>query len=526
MIRVVASCSLCASVLALPIRPVSRLPTSMGSSDDAAVRAALAKTQGSSLDLAALLPLPKYVSQEQDHFDGTNTKQWNQAYYVNDTFWVPGSDAPVFVCVGGEGPALTGASVVASVHCSVASQWLQETKALMFGVEHRYYGCHNASACPVDSMRETSDLKYLSSRQALGDLAHFKTFATETYSLTDANKWVSFGGSYPGMLAGWFRLKFPHLVHASVASSAPVKAKVDMNEYNDVTAAAYSVSDNNVGGSPECTKAISVGHAKIGTMFGTVAGRTNLAAVFGRTAKFYESRQNQARFAGNGVAFFPAQGNDPTCTRKGCNINEICKIMAKDALGDEVHRLAALASGQAEWIAPKWSEQADAERAELAAAQQARGGLIANYWGYQTCAEFGFYQTCEIGSKCFFTQGYNTVNQSVSNCEAEFGVPAAQLYRNIEYTNSYYGADKPAGSCVLYPNGEVDPWHGLGVLTAPTPEIPVLMVGGASHHAWTHPFADDMQDSVKAAITTIRGQVTKFLAMPCEQGAAPDTDVQ
>lgn len=65
------------------------------------------------------------------------TTAWQQAYYVNDTFYVPGSDAPVFVCVGGEGPALTGAAVVDSVHCSVASQWLSETKALMFAVEHR-----------------------------------------------------------------------------------------------------------------------------------------------------------------------------------------------------------------------------------------------------------------------------------------------------------------------------------------------------------------------------------------------------
>ena len=191
---------------------------------------------------------------------------WNQAYYVNDTFWVPGSDAPVFVCVGGEGPALTGAAVVDSEHCSVASQWLSETKALMFAVEHRYYGCHNASACPVTSMADgpNSGLKYLSSRQALADLSNFHRQAVTKYGLTDANKWVSFGGSYrkreshfpcpkhvmciapvtsrpdllaytacvAGMLAGWFRLKFPQLIHASIASSAPVQAKVDMNEYN------------------------------------------------------------------------------------------------------------------------------------------------------------------------------------------------------------------------------------------------------------------------------------------------------
>jgi hypothetical protein len=40
-------------------------------------------------------------------------------------------------------------------------------------------------------------------------------------NLTANNKWVSFGGSYPGMQAGWLRLKYPNLIHAAVASSAP-----------------------------------------------------------------------------------------------------------------------------------------------------------------------------------------------------------------------------------------------------------------------------------------------------------------
>lgn len=71
--------------------------------------------------------------------------------------------------------------------------------------------------------------------QALADLVDLREHITAQFNLTgNNNKWISFGGSYAGNLAAWLRLKYPHLVHAAVASSAPIKAIVDFYEYLEV----------------------------------------------------------------------------------------------------------------------------------------------------------------------------------------------------------------------------------------------------------------------------------------------------
>lgn len=79
----------------------------------------------------------------------------------------------------------------------------------------------------------TENLKYLTSQQALQDIANFIEFFKRKHHLSK-NKWIVFGGSYSGSLAAWFRLKYPHLVAGAVASSAPIKAKLNFKEYIEV----------------------------------------------------------------------------------------------------------------------------------------------------------------------------------------------------------------------------------------------------------------------------------------------------
>jgi hypothetical protein len=247
-------------------------------------------------------------------------------------------------------------------------------------------------------------------------------------------------------------------------------------------------------------------------MFTTAAGRGSLATIFAKdkvSADWFAKKSNQAEFAGNGVASFPAQSNDPSCTEAGCNIAKICAVMTDVTVGTPVERLAKLrySNGNTALSAP--STRVDALDLHLRARQRVamrrqqrvraltNGTALSNgdafdYWGYQTCNEFGFYQTCEVGTQCFFTQGLDLLPDQDSFCSSEFNIEVPAITASIAATNAFYGGLHPEstpsfGSRLLYPNGNVDPWHGLSILT-PSPEgnISTLMVEGASHHAWTH----------------------------------------
>jgi len=489
------------------------------------------------LSLAFLLqcsegsPLAQYHEQAQDHFDSANNKTWPQAFYVNDTYWASSSDAPIFLCVGGEGPPLDASAVSNSVHCNLAVEWLRDKKALMFALEHRYYGCHNRSACPVSDLEAPDALRFLSSRQAVEDVAHFISAMKVKYSLKSSNLWMTWGGSYPGMLAGWSRLHHPELIHASIASSAPVSATYAMPQYLDHVSYAYTVSDNGVGGSTACRLAIRAGHAWIEQRFSD----GDLAAVvdkFGLPKDSLSSSENRIAFASNGVADFPAQENDPVCAEPACNIAKICATMTNESLGSEVDRLVYLRKLQnISGYPQKGFLQVARVKGEISGFRLGLYGVypqgpgMPDFWFYQTCKEFGFYQTCVSGGGCMFVRDLANASFYASGCMKQFNISLEDVQNNIDGTNYHYGGLRPVdnkgnlGRCVMFPNGEVDPWSTQSVLQAPSKDLPVLMIQGASHHAWTWPSRTSDQESIMTARTAIRQQADAFLKMDCSEDA-------
>lgn len=171
-------------------------------------------------DLKQKLPELKAINFKQliDH-SNPNLGTFTQRYYVDETY---GSEwnSPTFLYICGE--ATCSAS---SIQRGAIREYAKKFKARLIAIEHRYYG-HSQPF----NLLTTENLKYLSTDQALQDLAYIQTDLTSRKSWQA--RWVVFGGSYAGSLAAYYRQKYPNLVVGALASSGPVMADDNFDEYD------------------------------------------------------------------------------------------------------------------------------------------------------------------------------------------------------------------------------------------------------------------------------------------------------
>lgn len=86
----------------------------------------------------------------------------------------------------------------------------------------------------------------------------------------------------------------------------------------------------------------------------------------------------------------------------------------------------------------------------------------ARSWTYQTCREFGYYQTTDCNSGCTPPQPFPTylpLNFSLQQCQDIFGEP---FVPDVDWTNAEFGARNIISDNTFMTNGDVDPWSVLG----------------------------------------------------------------
>ncbi|XP_034943552.1 putative serine protease K12H4.7 [Chelonus insularis] len=440
-----------------------------------------------------------WFEQYLDHFDPTNGKTWKQRYFMNKEYHKNGG--PVFLMIGGEGEA--------SPHWMKEGQWIEYAKqynALCFQLEHRFYG---KSRPTVDL--STKNLVYLSSEQALADLAYFIQNMTHLYQIPHDTKWIAFGGSYPGSLAAWMRIKYPHLIHGAVSSSGPLLAKIDFRQYYVVVENALKTH------SDKCVSAVADGMNQIQIMLHHVLGQQNVVKTFKLCQPFDSSNpqrndvSNLFETLASNFAEVVQYNKDNRKTSKTANItiDTVCDILVDEKKGISAQRLAAVSNLLLEANGEKcldyqYSKMIDELRNVSWEAETSEGG---RQWFYQTCTEFGFFQTStarpELFSKTFPVEFF------IQQCSDIFGPKYnfKLLDDGVERTNILYGGLYLEVSNVVYVHGSIDPWHALGIIKSSNSEAQAIFINGTAHCANMYPASpNDLPQLVEA-----RKQVGKLI---------------
>ncbi|KAH7519952.1 hypothetical protein FEM48_Zijuj08G0091900 [Ziziphus jujuba var. spinosa] len=391
-----------------------------------------------------------WFNQTLDHFSPYDHRQFSQRYYEYlDYFRIP--DGPIFLRICGEGPC----NGIANDYIGVLAK---KFGAAVVCLEHRYYG----KSSPFTSLT-TENLRYLSSKQALFDLAVFRQFyqASNIVSVNlklnrtkVENPWFVFGVSYPGALSAWFRLKFPHLTCGSLASSAVVLAVYNYTEF-----------DQQVGESagPECKAALQETNQLIEERF-----KTNGKAVkrmFG--AAELEIDGDFMYFLADAAAIAFQYGNpDKLC---------IPLVQAKKNGEDLVDAYAKYVK---EYYVGTFGSSVQTYNQKHLKNTTLGENSSDRLWWFQVCTEVAYFQVApandSIRSSKVDTRHVveNTFIYHLDLCKNVFG---EGIYPDVVATNTYYGGTKITGSKIVFTNGSQDPWRHASKQSS-SPDMPSYLI--------------------------------------------------
>ncbi|XP_062136951.1 putative serine protease K12H4.7 [Drosophila sulfurigaster albostrigata] len=440
-----------------------------------------------------------WFEQRLDHFTPKDTRTWQQRYYVNDQYYRNDSQAPVFLMIGGEGEATKK-----WMHEGAWIHYAEHFGALCIQLEHRFYG----KSHPTSDL-STTNLAYLSSEQALADLSNFVIAMKAKHNLADTQKWIAFGGSYPGSLAAWAREKYPNLIYGAISSSGPLLAQVDFKEYFEVVKASLASYK------PECVEAVQRSFAQVEILLRHMIGQRNLDDKFKTCTPLKDSIENPldiASFFENIAGNFAGvvQYNKDNSPHATVTIDEICDIMLNTTIGPPVTRLGAvndllLKDSKTKCLDYKYDKMV-ADMKNVSWDSETAKGM--RQWIYQTCTEFGFYQTSENKSDTFGDRF--GVDFFIRQCMDVFSdrMDSKYLDQVVAQTNKYYGALKPETTQVLYVHGSIDPWHALGLYVSANTKTPTIYIEGTAHCANMYEPSSSDPPQLKEA----RNKILKFLA--------------
>jgi len=135
-------------------------------------------------------------------------------------------------------------------------------------------------------------------------------------------------------------------------------------------------------------------------------------------------------------------------------------------------------------------------------------GVGYRQWTYQTCTEFGYFQTTDSANQPF--GDLVPLSFYTDICRDAFGF---HFNPRINDTNDFYGGNNPVGATnILFVNGDIDPWHALSITHDLTPTLQAILIDGTAHCADMLPAGPQDPPGLAIAQSQIATQIGYWLA--------------
>lgn len=136
---------------------------------------------------------------------------------------------------------------------------------------------------------------------------------------------------------------------------------------------------------------------------------------------------------------------------------------------------------------------------------------IYRQWYYQTCVDFGYYQSSGSSNQPFGKSFPVELYTQMCTDAYDISLTKSVIEAKINRTNEKYGALDPKVTNVYYTHGSIDPWSSIGIRETQNEKAPAFVIPEHSHCADLYSVSDRDTEEMKYAKTTIWNLVDKWL---------------
>ena len=403
-----------------------------------------------------------------DHYSA-QPGNFSMRYFTNSKYYQTGG--PLLFYCGNEGAIEEFIDATGYIN-----NLAEGMNALIVFAEHRYFG----KSLPFgdDAFSDEFHLKFLSPHQALADYAYLITHLNMTQQLGGV---VALGGSYGGMLAAWFRQKYPYLVDAALAASAPIEhfqGTVDSELFNQIVTNDYGL---------QSTQVVS----DIRTGFQTLQNLTEDEANFEKLKEVYnlcdpiDSSNATYIYDWLNSAFvymamtdypYPTSFLNPMPGNPVAHAVDAIELVLVGNNSDWNQMLAMRAGAEVYYNFNNQSSCNDINPNTSA------GDLGVLGWNYLACSTLIMPSGSDGVNDMFLPAPWNAT-EYVEQCQATYGD-----HQQLDYAQIMYGAatnytySLRGASRILFSNGSLDPWQSGAVVKNVSDTLISFTMEGAAHH--------------------------------------------